>query len=168
MNFIQNNQQQITNYLTIAVQQTKSYLSGTSTTDEPTAEASRVSGAPTEEDPQGVPSAPQLSVTSDPLPATDPAIAYSQEQSGTINTNGLLYPSDDEILETLAESVLDSPRTLSMSDLSELDQLMQGVETILRARYCLRIGFDDNPVYRHWKKNLNLLNNQSWVGHLLA
>lgn len=78
VNFVSQHQNQITNYLTISVNQIQNYFSGSSTTDEPSAEAFRVSGAPTEADPQGVPSAPQLSTSSDPLPATDPMVSYSQ------------------------------------------------------------------------------------------
>ena len=134
VNFIQQNQQQITNYLTVSVEQAKKMLAGSTTTDEPAAEAARVSGAPTEQDPQGVPSAPQLSTTHDPLPATDPAIAFSQEQSGSLNSNALNFPSDHEIMDTIAHATLDT-YSPNLSSITSDDEERMDVSTSTQAQY---------------------------------
>ena len=141
MNFIQQNQQQITNYLTVSVEQAKKMLAGSTTTDEPAAEAARVSGAPTEQDPQGVPSAPQLSTTHDPLPATDPAIAFSQEQSGSLNSNALNFPSDHEIMDTIAHATLDT-YSPNLSSITSDDEERMDVSTSTQAQYDTSSQYD--------------------------
>jgi len=49
-------------------------LSGSTTTDESAASASRLQSAATQQDLQSAATAPQLTTTQDPVPATDPAI----------------------------------------------------------------------------------------------
>ena len=82
------------------------HLQGTTTGDEAAASDARISSSSTVQDLQSAAAAPQLSTTHDPLPSTDPAVPWQNEQEGNQGLqNLLLYPSDEAMLMDVINSI---------------------------------------------------------------
>jgi len=138
---------------------TPNHLQGTTTGDEAAASDARISSSSTVQDLQSAAAPPQLSTTHDPLPSTDPAVPWTNEQEGNRGLqNLLLYPSDEEMLMDVINSityqaVIQSARnvvsqgellTHSAEILEDLAEVLSVREVFLLAHIRTSISFPPN------------------------